>query len=358
MATTAKVQQIQKKIQDEHGAPSLEKGLKNMAKVLTNAAPTVEQVTQNVKEMANQTAITPQKEPEVLKPAEIVNDQIIFTQKHLDLIKNKIAKDATQEEYDLFIMMARRTRLDPLLNQLYFVKYGGKPQYITSIDSYRIIAHRTLAFAGVDLPIFEYGKDGKVTHASITVYKLVQGQRFGFSAKVSFSEYTTRQNQWVSKPETMLAKVAEAHALRKAFPNDLSGIYTQEEMEQAQVVNKQMAPKPQMIIKAQAQMISKLMIDKGVSKEKLKSSVQKSFQVTSIGDLTLEQAGKVITKLKGMPDVQNDLDLGDDSFAQMAEESIMEGEVMPEVDVDEIDAGIEKQRAEASEEGPSDEIIH
>lgn len=253
---------------------------------------------------------------ETIAPAEIKGDQIIFTPKHLELIKNQIAKDATQEEYDLFIMMARRTRLDPLLKQLYFIKYKGKNgnpdkvSYVTSIDSYRIIAHRTGDFAGVDLPIFDYDKSGKITHAAITVYKLVQGQKFGFSAKVKFSEYNTNQNQWISKPETMIAKVAEAHALRKAFPQDLSGIYTTDEMEQAGVVvdgnsGKVIQQVPvKMITKAQVAKIKELMVDKGIEVDRMKKIVSAGYKRDTMAKLSMKQAGHLIGKLELMPDAE------------------------------------------------------
>ena len=49
-------------------------------------------------------------EIEVIKPAEIIDNQIIFTQNHLELIKNQIAPNSSPEEFDLFIMMSRRMR--------------------------------------------------------------------------------------------------------------------------------------------------------------------------------------------------------------------------------------------------------
>lgn len=238
------------------------------------------------------------------------NGQIIFTPKHLQLIKDQIAPNSTKEEFELFIMMARRSRLDPLLKQLYFIKYGNSaPSYVTSIDSYRIIAHRTGSFAGVDLPEFTYDKQGKITHCSITVYKLVQGQRFGFSAKVKFSEYTTGKNQWLSKPETMIAKVAEAHAHRKAFPQDLAGIYTTDEMEQAgvtidgrsgKVVHQ---PSIKRVSQEQVDEIKVLLEKKGYTMDRLKEYIQKRFKKTTFADVTYKEAEEVIKKLNSFPDV-------------------------------------------------------
>lgn len=299
-----------------------------------------------------------------IKPAEIDprTGQIQFTPKHLELIKTQIAKDATPEEYDLFIMMARRTRLDPLLKQLYFIKYKGKDgrpdqvSYVTSIDSYRIIAHRTEAFAGVDLPIYEYDKNSKITHCSITVYKLVHGQKFGFSAKVKFSEYNTGKQQWASKPETMIAKVAEAHALRKAFPQDLSGVYTTDEMEQAGITvdgnTGKVVPQTPMITKAQVGKIKDLMMIKGVEVQQLKDIVQQGYKRTSMKDMSQKQAGHLIGKLQAMPDLQPDPDIqaddgealpDDDSFGAFAANELGEGPEMPGIDLDEVDAGVMAQ---------------
>jgi len=244
-----------------------------------------------------------------LPPAKIdKSGQIIFTQKHLDLIKSQIAPKATQEEFELFIMMARRTSLDPLLRQLHFVKYGegdrAKVAYITSIDGYRIIAHRTGLFAGKDEPTLYY--DGKlISSCAVTVYKMVQGVRCPFTAKVSFREYTTGKNNWQTMPETMISKVAEAHALRSAFPQDLSGVYTQEEMDQADNRQPVAQPAPDKILKSQVEQILLLIKRKGKTTEQLTEFITKTFKKSS-RDLTKLEANKVIVVLNKLPDPPKD----------------------------------------------------
>lgn len=259
---------------------------------------TVEQT--ETKPQEDQNIGQPQANLQIVEPAEIKDGQIIFTPKHLELIKNQIAKEATSEEFDLFLMMARRTRLDPLLKQLYFIKYGNQVSYVTSIDSYRIIAHRTGLFVGVDEPVFEYDKTGKLTHCTVTVYKLIQSERYSFSAKVKFSEYNTGKNQWASKPETMIAKVAEAHALRKAFPQDLSGVYTADEMDQA-TLNSKPDPK-RMITNKQHGEILELLGQKGKTQVDLIKFIKEAFKLNKVQDLSFAQANGVIKRLNRLAD--------------------------------------------------------
>jgi len=102
------------------------------------------------------------------------------------------------------------------------------------IDGYRLIADRTGLYAGNDEAIFD--REPKPTKATVTVYKIVQGQRCAFTATARWSEYYPGDKQgfmWNKMPCVMLGKVAETLALRKAFPAELSGLYTQEEMDQA-----------------------------------------------------------------------------------------------------------------------------
>ena len=79
-------------------------------------------------------------------------------------------------------------------------------------------------------------EDGKeIISCAITVHKQFESGYVGdFVAKVYFKEYTTGNNLWKSKPMTMIAKVAEMHALRKACPEELSNSFVAEEMEQEQ----------------------------------------------------------------------------------------------------------------------------
>lgn len=262
-----------------------------------------------------------------IEPAQIKNGQLQLTQRHLELIKTQIAKNATPEEFDLFVMMARKTRLDPLMRQLYFMKYRDRKAsekngcrcgwnectcgktvyspatYITSIDGYRIIAHRTGDFAGVDEPTYQYDDKNRMTGCTIKVYR--KSSERPFAANADFAEYNTGKQMWEKMPKTMIAKVAEALALRKAFPNDLSGIYTQEEMDQATKTEAIPAKTVQMITKDQALRIKAILTRKGTI-EQLKTFVAKQFGTDTMINLTSAQAEKVIETLNKLPDRQAD----------------------------------------------------
>ena len=176
-------------------------------------------------------------------------DLIAFDEGKVALIKRMIAPTATPDELELFLHQCKRTGLDPLAKQIYFQKYQTKrgPQVtiITGIDGYRLVADRTGRYAGSDAPIFEdsvqqtrYNKVFTAPFkAIVTVYKFVSGQRCAFTAVAYWAEYwpdDKKGSMWEKMPCTMLAKCAEALALRKAFPADLSGVYTREEMAQSQ----------------------------------------------------------------------------------------------------------------------------
>jgi phage recombination protein Bet len=152
----------------------------------------------------------------------------------IELIKTTIAKDASDDELKLFIYTASRVGLDPLAKQIHFVKRGGQMTIQTGIDGYRAIAERTGTLAGIDDAIFDSETALHPNKASVTVYRMVAGQRVGFTASARWVEYSQPQGfMWKKMPYLMLAKCAEALALRKAFPNDLTGLYTNEEMAQA-----------------------------------------------------------------------------------------------------------------------------
>lgn len=179
--------------------------------------------------------------------------KIDFTQDQINLIKSQIAPKATDDELKLFIYQAKRTGLDPMARQIYAIHRkakDGNGNWIekmtiqTSIDGFRVIAERSGDYAGQDEPVFTdvLGEDGKVKDKSckITVYRFRGDVRYPAAVGVAFwSEYvqTDREGKasglWAKMPRTMLAKVAEALALRKSYPQDLSGLYTGDEMEQS-----------------------------------------------------------------------------------------------------------------------------
>ena len=179
----------------------------------------------------------------------------------IDLIKQTVAKGSTDLELELFLHACKRTGLDPLMKQIYAIKrWNGKLQreemsIQTGIDGYRLIADRTGCYAGSDEPKYEEAEQDVKPwpfKATVTVYKMVAGQRCAFSASALWDEYCqlTKEGKpmslWGKMPYLMLAKCAEALALRKAFPAELSGVYTHEEMMQAENEQKtiEVEPKP------------------------------------------------------------------------------------------------------------------
>lgn len=160
-----------------------------------------------------------------------------WTETRINFVIQNYCGGAPEATAAAFIQVARKRRLSPEEKQIYLIKRGDKWGVETSIDGYRLIADRTGAYAGSDVPIFGATIDGHPESASVTVYKIVQGTRVPFTAVAYWEEFAPVGNQafmWAKMPRHMLAKVAEAQALRKAFPADLSGIYVSEEMHQAE----------------------------------------------------------------------------------------------------------------------------
>lgn len=157
-----------------------------------------------------------------------------YTTEQIQLIKRTVAKDATDDELKLFMVIANKHGLDPFTKQIHFVKRGGIGTIQTGIDGYRAIAERSGQLAGIEDPVFDSEDQSHPKKATVTVYKLMGGQRIPFTASARWEEYKSDVGpMWKKMPYLMLGKCAEALALRKAFPNDLSGIYTSEEMQQA-----------------------------------------------------------------------------------------------------------------------------
>jgi len=159
----------------------------------------------------------------------------VVTADELEIIKGTIAPNATDAELKLFFYDCQRQGVHPLDRKIHFTKRGNKYSPITSIDFLRERAVDSGEYAGNDDPVFAGTPKSATFTASVTVYRIVQGARYPFTATARWSEYLPDQAfMWNKMPHTMLGKCAEALALRKGFPKQLAGLYVGEEMQQAE----------------------------------------------------------------------------------------------------------------------------
>ena len=121
---------------------------------------------------------------------------------------------------------------DFLEKNVYAIPFSNKYSLVTSIDYARKLGMRS-GVVGKSEPTFT-DKDGKIVTCSVTIKRKV-GEHIGdYTATVYFDEYTTNRNLWLTKPRTMISKVAEMHALRMACPEELSQLYLDAEKDEIQ----------------------------------------------------------------------------------------------------------------------------
>jgi phage recombination protein Bet len=167
------------------------------------------------------------------------SSDIAWSDDQRKLVASVIAPGCNTDELRLFAYHCQRTGLDPFSRQIYAIKRGGKMTVQVSIDGLRAIAERTGELGGSQR--FWCGTDGQwqevwlddkpPSAAKCVVYR--KGCPHPFVGVALFRDYNAGQGLWTKMPSVMLGKCAEAQALRSGFPADLSGLYTTEEMDQA-----------------------------------------------------------------------------------------------------------------------------
>ena len=173
-----------------------------------------------------------------------------WTQEQTQLISSTIAPGCTADELKLFAYACQRSGLDPFSKQIYAIKRGGKMSIQVGIDGLRSIAERTGQLDGSET--YWCGEEGdwkdvwlgKTPPAAAKTIVYRKGSSHPFVGVARFQDYNAGQGLWSKMPAAMLAKCSEALALRKAFPADMSSLYTADEMEQAETVTVTATPPP------------------------------------------------------------------------------------------------------------------
>lgn len=174
------------------------------------------------------------------------------------MVKNYLVSgggNVTDQEVVMFINLCKFQHLNPFLREAYLIKYGSSPAtMVTGKDVFTKRAKRNPMFAGMQAGIFVLDADKRITEREgamalpgeqivggwAKVY--IKGYEQPVYAAAGFDEYAGRKGdgtlnaQWASKPATMIRKVALVQALREAFPEDFEGLYSPEEIKDANTV--------------------------------------------------------------------------------------------------------------------------
>lgn len=185
---------------------------------------------------------------------EIVKQESVLAEyntEQIEILKTQIAKGCNNEELKYYLTICKHLDLNPFNRQIYALKrrtwnsdkqaYDEHLTVQMGIDGFRLIAERTGKYAGSDEPVYTFDTNWKLEKATVTVKKLIWGQIVETTAPAYYEEYVqtykdkkTQQmipnSQWIKMPRLMLGKCAEALALRKAFPQELSGVYSEDEV--------------------------------------------------------------------------------------------------------------------------------
>jgi len=230
-----------------------------------------------------------------------------WTPEQTQLISSTIAPGCSGDELKLFAYACQRTGLDPFSKQIYAIKRGGKMTIQAGIDGLRAIAERTGQLDGS--MTYWCGADGAwqdvwlsdkpPAAAKTTIYR--KGSSHAFIGVARFADYNAGQGLWSKMPAAMIAKCSEALALRKAFPANLSGVYTTDEMEQAEEVTVTPVAAPKAALPAAAPKgtsatftAGKAAISKAQTLDELAAIPAKMAARLAAGDITQDQHDQLL----------------------------------------------------------------
>ena len=166
-----------------------------------------------------------------------------WTPEQIDAIKKLIAPNATPEELTAYLSLAAKYDLDPFAREIWFINMRGRNTIITGRDGYLKIANGNSHYRGMQSDVVYTGdkfyKDEQGIHHAYNVGN--RGQIIGAYAEIyrddrikpvycfaPMSNYNRNSEVWRQYPHTMILKVAESMALKRAF--SISGLVTDDEL--------------------------------------------------------------------------------------------------------------------------------
>ena len=217
-------------------------------------------------------------------------------------VRHTFCPSATDQEVQLFLALCATQRLNPWTKEAYLVKYGNGPaSIITSRAAIQKRADSNPEYEGVEVGVVVLNGQGGIEHrAGEAYYKTLGEQLLGgwarayrkgrkpYYSEVPLSEYNTGKSNWAKMPGTMIVKVAEMHALRGAFPQEFQGMYSSEEMAQAQEVQaevevpRQAKPTPTADEKARMAEVCDIAASVGIDREEARKYVWGLFQANGM----------------------------------------------------------------------------
>jgi phage recombination protein Bet len=160
-----------------------------------------------------------------------------------ELVKSCLVRgggNVTNEEITLFMNLCAYRQLNPFLNECYLIKYSTAPvQIVTNYEVFLNRADANSHYKGkkqgviVEVDGQEITREGKRLRKGERLLagwcRVLRDDRDDEYCEVDFEEYNKNQSTWKTMPATMIVKVAVSQALRQAFPNELSGLYSDAE---------------------------------------------------------------------------------------------------------------------------------
>lgn len=237
---------------------------------------------------------------------------IQYDAKQIEIMRRTIAAGTSPDDFLVFLEVCKHRNLNPFAREIYAIVRSGKMTIQVSIDGFRKLAERSGKYRGQVGPQFcaadgiwrdEWLKDEPPVAARVGVLRADFDKPVWAVAR--YKAYVQPSSPtWQKMPDLMTAKCAEALALRKAFPDEMSGLYTHEEMAQAGKPDndafKRPVEQPASPIIETTAVAGETVESDGVSMDDLSRELQQApeptpEQLAEIAEL-MKATGKLVTK--------------------------------------------------------------